>query len=335
MVNFKNNVSLLPYNTFGVDVNTSSFIKVKKTDDLLSALKKKSFENFLVIGQGSNILFTKDFPGLTILMDNHGKEIIKENRKEVIIKIQSGENWHEFVLWCLKNNYGGVENLALIPGKVGGAPIQNIGAYGVEIKDVFLSCNTLEISSLTFKEFNLKECNFRYRDSIFKSELKGKYIIISVTLKLQKYPHNLNTSYGDLEKMLEGKKKTIQNIAESIIKIRSSKLPDPKILGNCGSFFKNPIILKSKLKNLKKTFKEVPFYPHTKDKIKIPAAWIIEKLGYKGYNENNVGVYKNHSLVLINLGNAKGKDVKLLAEKIRSEVFNVFSISLEYEVNIW
>ncbi len=335
MVNFKNNVSLLPYNTFGVDVNTSSFIKVKKTDDLLSALKKKSFENFLVIGQGSNILFTKDFPGLTILMDNHGKEIIKENRKEVIIKVQSGENWHEFVLWCLKNNYGGVENLALIPGKVGGAPIQNIGAYGVEIKDVFLSCNTLEISSLTFKEFNLKECNFRYRDSIFKSELKGKYIIISVTLKLQKYPHNLNTSYGDLEKMLGGKKKTIQNIAESIIKIRSSKLPDPKILGNCGSFFKNPIILKSKLKNLKKTFKEVPFYPHTKDKIKIPAAWIIEKLGYKGYNENNVGVYKNHSLVLINLGNAKGKDVKLLAEKIRSEVFNVFSISLEYEVNIW
>ena len=335
MLNFKNNVSLLPYNTFGVDVNTSSFIKVKKTDDLLSALKKKSFENFLVIGQGSNILFTKDFPGLTILMDNHGKEIIKENRKEVIIKVQSGENWHEFVLWCLKNNYGGVENLALIPGKVGGAPIQNIGAYGVEIKDVFLSCNTLEISSLTFKEFNLKECNFRYRDSIFKSELKGKYIIISVTLKLQKYPHNLNTSYGDLEKMLEGKKKTIQNIAESIIKIRSSKLPDPKILGNCGSFFKNPIILKSKLKNLKKTFKEVPFYPHTKDKIKIPAAWIIEKLGYKGYNENNVGVYKNHSLVLINLGNAKGKDVKLLAEKIRSEVFNVFSISLEYEVNIW
>ncbi|MBJ25006.1 MAG: UDP-N-acetylenolpyruvoylglucosamine reductase [Flavobacteriaceae bacterium] len=335
MVNFKNNVSLLPYNTFGVDVNTSSFIKVKKTDDLLSALKKKSFENFLVIGQGSNILFTKDFPGLTILMDNHGKEIIKENRKEVIIKVQSGENWHEFVLWCLKNNYGGVENLSLIPGKVGGAPIQNIGAYGVEIKDVFLSCNTLEISSLTFKEFNLKECNFRYRDSIFKSELKGKYIIISVTLKLQKYPHNLNTSYGDLEKMLEGKKKTIQNIAESIIKIRSSKLPDPKILGNCGSFFKNPIILKSKLKNLKETFKEVPFYPHTKDKIKIPAAWIIEKLGYKGYNENNVGVYKNHSLVLINLGNAKGKDVKLLAEKIRSEVFNVFSISLEYEVNIW
>ncbi len=335
MVNFKNNVSLLPYNTFGVDVNTSSFIKVKKTDDLLSALKKKSFENFLVIGQGSNILFTKDFPGLTILMDNHGKEIIKENRKEVIIKVQSGENWHEFVLWCLKNNYGGVENLALIPGKVGGAPIQNIGAYGVEIKDVFLSCNTLEISSLTFKEFNLKECNFRYRDSIFKSELKGKYIIISVTLKLQKYPHNLNTSYGDLEKLLKGKKKTIQNIAESIIKIRSSKLPDPKILGNCGSFFKNPIILKSKLKNLKKTFKEVPFYPHTKDKIKIPAAWIIEKLGYKGYNENNVGVYKNHSLVLINLGNAKGKDVKLLAEKIRSEVFNVFSISLEYEVNIW
>jgi len=335
MVNFKKNVSLLPYNTFGVDVNTSSFIKVKKTDDLLSALKKKSFENFLVIGQGSNILFTKDFPGLTILMDNHGKEIIKENQKEVIIKVQSGENWHEFVLWCLKNNYGGVENLALIPGKVGGAPIQNIGAYGVEIKDVFLSCNTLEISSLTFKEFSLKECNFRYRDSIFKSELKGKYIIISVTLKLQKYPHNLNTSYGDLEKMLKGKKKTIQNIAESIIKIRSSKLPDPKILGNCGSFFKNPIILKSKLKNLKKTFKEVPFYPHTKDKIKIPAAWIIEKLGYKGYNENNVGVYKNHSLVLINLGNAKGKDVKLLAEKIRSEVFNVFSISLEYEVNIW
>ena len=201
MVNFKSNISLLPYNTFGIDVNTSSFIQVKKTDDLLNAFKKKSFENFLVIGQGSNILFTKDFPGLTILMDNHGKKIIGENQKEVIVEIQSGENWHEFVLWCLENNYGGVENLALIPGKVGGAPIQNIGAYGVEIKDVFLSCNTLEISTLTYKEFNLKECNFRYRDSVFKSELKGKYIITSVTLKLQKYPHKVNLEYVNLKIM--------------------------------------------------------------------------------------------------------------------------------------
>ena len=334
MVNFKNNISLLPYNTFGIDVKTSSFIQVKKTDDLLNAFKKKSFENFLVIGQGSNILFTEDFPGLTILMDNHGKKVIEENQKEVIVEIQSGENWHEFVLWCLKNNYGGVENLALIPGKVGGAPIQNIGAYGVEIKDVFLTCNTLEISTLTYKEFNLKECDFRYRDSVFKSELKGKYIITSVTLKLQKYPHTVNLEYGNLKNMLKDKEKTIQNIAESIIKIRSSKLPDPKIIGNCGSFFKNPIILKSKLKDLKKTFKEVPFYPHTKDKIKIPAAWIIEKLGFKGYNENSVGVYKNHSLVLINHGNAKGKDVKILAEKIRSKVFDSFSISLEYEVKV-
>ena len=155
MVNFKNNISLLQYNTFGINVKTSSFIHVRKTDHLLNALKKKSFEKILVIGQGSNILFTKDYPGLIILMDNHGIEIIKENHKEVIVKVQSGENWHQFVLWCLKNNYGGVENLALIPGKVGAAPIQNIGAYGVEIKDVFLSCNTLELSSLTFKEFNL------------------------------------------------------------------------------------------------------------------------------------------------------------------------------------
>ena len=335
MVNFKKNISLLPYNTFGINVKTSAFIQVRKTDHLLNALKKKSFEKILVIGQGSNILFTKDYPGLIILMDNHGIEIIKENQKEVIVKVQSGENWHQFVLWCLKNNYGGVENLALIPGKVGGAPIQNIGAYGVEIKDVFLSCNTLELSSLTFKEFNLDECSFGYRDSVFKSKLKGKYIITSVTLKLQKYPHKVNVSYGNLEKILKGKKKTIQNIAESVIKIRSSKLPDPKIIGNCGSFFKNPIISKSQLKDLIKTFKEVPFYSHSKDKIKIPAAWIIEKLGYKGYNENNVGVYKNHSLVLINLGNARGEDVKLLAEKIRSKVLDVFSISLEYEVNVW
>ena len=180
MVDFKKNISLLPYNTFGINVKTSSFIQVRKTDHLLNALKKKSFEKILVIGQGSNILFTKDYPGLIILMDNHGIEIIKENQKEVIVKVQSGENWHQFVLWCLKNNYGGVENLALIPGKVGGAPIQNIGAYGVEIKDVFLSCNTLELSSLTFKEFNLDECSFGYRDSVFKSKLKGK---ISLTSK--------------------------------------------------------------------------------------------------------------------------------------------------------
>ncbi|MEE3035034.1 MAG: UDP-N-acetylmuramate dehydrogenase [Bacteroidota bacterium] len=335
MLNFKNNVSLLPYNTFGINVKTSSFIKIKEEKDLIHVFKKNPFKNFLILGQGSNVLFTKKFSGLAILIDNKGKEIIEENEKEVIVKIQSGENWHEFVLWCLKNNFGGVENLALIPGKVGAAPIQNIGAYGVELKDVFVSCNGLEISSLNFKNFNLEQCKFSYRDSIFKSKLKGKYIITSVNLRLQKFPHKTNTNYGELKNMLEGKKKTIQNIADAVIKIRSSKLPDPKVIGNCGSFFKNPIVSISKLESLEKKFSEIPHYPYKNNQVKIPAAWIIEKLGYKGYKENNVGVHKNHSLVLINLGKAKGKDVKFLAEKIKHEVFINFSISLEYEVNIW
>lgn len=335
MMNFKNDISLLPYNTFGVNVKTSSFVKIKEAKDLIYVFKKNPFEKFLILGQGSNILLTKDFLGLTILIDNKGKEVIEENEKNVIVKIQSGENWHEFVLWCLKNNFGGVENLALIPGKIGAAPIQNIGAYGVELKDVFVSCNALEISNLNFTNFNLEQCEFGYRDSIFKSRLNGKYVITSVNLKLQKYPHKTKINYGELENLLEGKKKTIQNIADAVMKIRSSKLPDHKIIGNCGSFFKNPIVLMSKLEELQKKFPEIPHYPYKYNQVKIPAAWIIEKLGYKGYNQNNVGVYKDHSLVLINLGEAKGTDVKFLAEKIKSQVFANFSISLEYEVNIF
>ena len=250
------------------------------------------------------------------------------------VKVAAGENWHDFVLWCLENDLGGVENLALIPGNVGSAPIQNIGAYGVELREVFESCEAISIDTGKVKIFKKDECDFGYRNSIFKNTLKGKYIIFSVQFNLNKPPHALNISYKGLSEKLEGKIPNIQSIAQAVIEIRSSKLPDPKKIGNCGSFFKNPVISLIKFNDLKQQYPDIPHYPDQLDNIKIPAAWLIDTLGYKGYRNQEAGVHPNQALVLVNYGNATGAEIKKLAQQIRNKVKEKFAINLEFEVNI-
>ena len=333
-LNFQKNFSLRPYNTFGINVQSKQFIGAKTTEELQYILRQKKDEKILIIGGGSNLLLTRDFKGLTLRIEFRGIEIIRENEKSVTVKVAAGENWHEFVLWCLENNLGGVENLALIPGSVGAAPIQNIGAYGAELKYVFSSCEAISVSNGVMKTFSKADCQFRYRSSIFKNELKGQYIITSVNLLLNKAPHSVNDSYKGLNEKMEGKNKTIQNIANAVIAIRSEKLPNPEEIGNSGSFFKNPVIPVSQFKSLQKQYTNMPYYPVSKGKIKVPAAWMIDVLGLKGFRNGDAGVHENQPLVLVNYGNASGKAIKALAEKIQSEVAEKFGINLTAEVNI-
>ena len=333
-LNFQKNFSLRSFNTFGINVQSKQFIGVKSTEELQYVLRQKKDEKILIIGGGSNLLLTRDFDGLTLRIESRGIEIIREDKESVTVNVAAGENWHEFVLWCLENNLGGVENLALIPGSVGAAPIQNIGAYGTELKYVFSSCEAISVNSGTIKTFSKAACQFRYRNSIFKNELKGQYVITSVNFLLNKAPHSVNDSYKGLNEKMEGKNKTIQNIAHAVIAIRSEKLPDPKEIGNSGSFFKNPVIPVSQFKALQKQYINIPHYPDSKGKIKVPAAWMIDVLGLKGFRNGDAGVHENQPLVLVNYGNASGKAIKALAEKIQSEVAEKFGINLTTEVNI-
>ena len=334
VLNFQKDTSLLPYNTFGIDVKSKHFIDVKSIDELQAVINQNQLENLLVLGGGSNLLLTKDFEGLTLRIQNRGIEIVEQDDRKARVKVAAGENWHDFVLWCLENDLGGVENLALIPGNVGAAPIQNIGAYGVELREVFESCEAISIDTGKVKIFKKDECDFGYRNSIFKNTLKGKYIIFSVQFNLNKPPHALNISYKGLSEKLEGKIPNIQSIAQAVIEIRSSKLPDPKKIGNCGSFFKNPVISLIKFNDLKQQYPDIPHYPDQLDNIKIPAAWLIDTLGYKGYRNQEAGVHPNQALVLVNYGNATGAEIKKLAQQIRNKVKEKFAINLEFEVNI-
>ena len=334
MLSIKENVSLKTFNTFKIDILSKGFVSIKTFDELKEALENNKYKDYRILGGGSNILFTSNFDGLTIHIANKGVSIINESKKNVTIEICAGENWHDIVLWALNNNLGGIENLSLIPGSVGAAPIQNIGAYGVELKDVFLCCEALNIKTKKIRKFYLDDCKFEYRSSIFKTKEKNNYIIMKVCLKLNKEPHKLITSYGKIKEVLKKKKLSIQNISKAIIKIRESKLPDIKKIGNAGSFFKNPIIELNHYKNLKNKFKDIPDYEALNNKIKIPAGWLIEQLGYKGLNIGDVGVYKKQALVLINNGKASGIDVLNIAKKIKYDVNKEFNISLEFEVNI-
>ena len=334
MLSIKENVSLKTFNTFKIDVISKGFVSVKNFNELKKALENNKYKNYRILGGGSNILFTSDFDGLTIHIANKGISIINESKKNVTIEISAGENWHDLVLWALNNNLGGIENLSLIPGSVGAAPVQNIGAYGVELKDVFLFCEALNIKTKKIRKFSLEECKFKYRSSIFKTKEKNNYIIMKVFLKLNKEPHKYTTSYGEIIEVLENKKLSIQNISKAIIKIRQSKLPDSKKIGNAGSFFKNPIIELNHYKNLKNKFKNIPGYETLNNGIKIPAGWLIEQLGYKGLNIGDVGIYKKQALVLVNNGKASGIDVLNVAKKIKNDVKRNFNISLEFEVNI-
>jgi len=327
--------SLKNYNTFGIEVETEFFAAISNETELIDVLKSNGNKPFRVLGGGSNVLLTENYKGLTLVMKNKGISILEETASHVLIEVQAGENWHEFVLWALENDFGGIENLALIPGSVGAAPIQNIGAYGVELSSVFHRCKALDLESLSFNEFDKAACEFGYRSSVFKTHLKGKAIITRVQFKLSKKNHQTHTHYGNLKAMLQGREITIQNIASAVIAIRKSKLPDPTQIGNSGSFFKNPVIPINQFKQLQEKHPEIPNYPDTADKIKIPAGWLIEKLGYKGKRFGDAGVHEKQALVLVNYGNAKGTELLKLAQQIQEQVLQNFGVQLEVEVNIF
>ena len=334
----QHNISLKPYNTFGIDVKAKHLISVENIDDLKTIFSTEKFPNKFIIGGGSNMLLTKDVDALVIHLNLKGKKTVSTNDNHVFIKAEAGENWHDFVLWTLKQNYGGLENMSLIPGNVGTSPIQNIGAYGVELKDVFESCEVLNLDTLTIETLSKKDCQFGYRNSIFKNEAKGKYIILNVTFKLTKNNHNLHTNYGAILSQLETMNVTnpsIQDVSKAVIAIRQSKLPDPKEIGNSGSFFKNPIISTEQFKELQRNFPNAPHYVISETEVKVPAGWLIETAGFKGKTFNNYGVHKKQALVLVNYGGAKGEDILQLSKLIQKTIYRIFNISIEAEVNIF
>ena len=334
-MNIEENISLKNYNTFGIEVTAKRFICIDSVYQLQELLKVEK-DIFLISG-GSNMLLTKDIEKLVVHIDIKGVSIDQENENEVFLTVNAGENWHEFVLWCVDNNYGGLENLSLIPGNVGTCPIQNIGAYGVEVKDTITKVEALHIETGKLVQFSNEECKFGYRNSIFKNEVKGKYIITSVSFKLTKQNHNFNTYYGAIETELTSKniaKPNLKNISDAVIAIRKSKLPDPKEIGNSGSFFKNPVITKAHFLTLQKTYPEIPSYIVSENQVKVPAGWLIEKAGFKGKRFGDFGVHKKQALVLVNYNNATGKDIYNLAETIQKEIKSKFNINLEIEVNV-
>ena len=336
------NFSLKNYNTFGVDASAKYFAEVSTLDELLEALKilplyRLETSQLLILGGGSNLLFTEGFDGLVVQINLKGisEKLISEN--EVLITANSGENWHELVQYCLAKNYGGFENLSLIPGNVGTSPMQNIGAYGVEIKDTFVSCKILNLENLEVEVFDKEKCDFGYRDSIFKKEGRGKYVILEVTFRLTTKNHLIKTEYGAIKVELEEmgiENPTIQEVSKAVIAIRESKLPNPKLTGNAGSFFKNPTITKRNYLELKKKFDTIPGYPN-ENGIKVPAGWLIEQCGWKGKQIGNVASHKDQSLVIINAtGNATGKEIYDFSQMIIDSVQEKFGILLEREVNV-
>lgn len=335
-MNIQENKSLKPYNTFGIDVKARYFAEARSIDDLREVLSKYKHENTLLLGGGSNMLLTKDFDGLVLKVSLEGKEIIERNEQSALVSAMAGENWHDFVLWTLEQNLGGLENMSLIPGNVGTAPIQNIGAYGVELKDSFVKLEALELSSGELKEFNREDCKFDYRSSYFKYEGKGQFIITKVWFRLTAADHALNTSYGAIEaelKQLEGTP-DIHSVSKAVINIRRRKLPDPAEIGNSGSFFKNPTVDAGQYRTLKTKHPELVAYELPGNQFKLAAGWLIEQAGWKGYRKGDAGVHRNQALVLVNYENASGSEIKELAMAIKESVFRTFAVDLEAEVNI-
>ncbi len=338
MTSIKEQLDLSKYTTMGVKANAQFFVEIRSIEELEKALEfaKQRDLPFLVLGGGSNMLFVDDFNGLVILNKIEGIEIISEDKTKVIIEFGAGENWHKIVLYCIQNGFGGVENLSLIPGTVGAAPIQNIGAYGVELKDVFVSLDAFLINQGDLKSFSKSECNFGYRDSVFKKELKGKAIIISVRLKLSKQGKP-NIEYASLKQRLAEQgisNPSIEDVSNAVIEVRQSKLPDPNEIGNTGSFFKNPVISVYQFDELKKRYKNLSGYPVSERQVKVPAGWLIEQAGWKGRRVGDAGVHSKQALVLVNYGNATGKEIWALAKDIVDSVYQKFEIRLTPEVNI-
>lgn len=341
------NFSLKPFNTFGVEAKAKYFVEVNTVEELIETLKLSHTKTFhselaeglplLFLGGGSNILFTKDFDGLAIQLNLKGISEKFLNENEVLVTAKTGENWHDFVIYCLNKNYGGLENLSLIPGNVGTSPMQNIGAYGTEIKDHFINCKVLNLQTLEVETFNLEKCRFGYRDSIFKQEGKNKYVILEVSFKLTTQNHVIKTEYGAIKSELESlniTNPTIQDVSKAVINIRQSKLPDPKKIGNAGSFFKNPTIPLAQFEDLKLKFDNIQGYPNG-NFVKVPAGWLIEQCGWKGKQIGNVASHQLQSLVIINAtGNASGKEIFDFSTLIINSVKEKFGIELEREVNI-
>lgn len=331
------NVSLKEFNTFGLDAKASLFTSVNNQLELQKALKDPRFKNPFLIGGGSNLLFVNSISHPVIHINIGGIQIIDENDDSVIVSVGAGVKWHDLVMWALKNNYAGIENLALIPGNTGTAPIQNIGAYGAELKDVFYNLIAVSLEDYSTHIFDENDCEFGYRDSKFKNEWMHQYAITTVRLLLQKNNHFVNTQYGDIEKILAQKNisnPSISDVAEAVMEIRKNKLPDPKVLGNSGSFFKNPIVSKEKIDALLQEHSNLPHYEFSNEFYKIPAGWLIEKSGLKGHREGNVGMHAQQALVLVNYGNATGKELWEFAQKVQYTVQHKFDITLDPEVNI-
>jgi len=332
------NAHLKPFNTFGLDVSASELAHITSPEDIQTLIQSRHLytQDFVILGGGSNVLFIQDFDGLVMRNEIKGKEVVEEDEKSIILRIGGGENWHELILFVLTKDWGGIENLSLIPGSVGAAPIQNIGAYGVELAEVFVKLEAINLSTGRVRIFDKSECQFGYRDSIFKRELKGQYFITHVFLSLSKTP-TVNTSYGAIQEELARENivhPTIQDVSRVVSKIRQLKLPDPAEIGNAGSFFKNPIISSTHFEYLQEKYKEVPYYRLDDGSLKIPAAWLIQTCGWKGKNLGTHGVHKNQALVLVNLGGATGKEILALSQKIQQSVWQTFRIKLEREVNV-
>lgn len=338
MIKILENINLKTYNSFGIEVFAKYFAELNVEQELSEILNIPEFKSSekLILGGGSNLLFTKNFEGLLIKNNLKGIEIVKENETNVSVKAGAGEVWHNFVMWTIARNYGGLENLSLIPGCVGASPMQNIGAYGVEIKDVFEQLEAIDLNTGAKKTFNKSDCEFAYRESVFKRSLKNKYIITSVTFCLSKNA-KLNTSYGAINEELVKmgvKNPDVKSVSQAVINIRNSKLPDPKIIGNAGSFFKNPEVNENVYKTLKNNYPNLVSYPLENGNYKLAAGWLIEQSGLKGYTKGKAGVHDKQALVIVNKGGANGEEIYLLSEYVLQTVFTKFGVKLEREVNI-
>lgn len=331
------NKSLKEYNTFGIDVLASEFATINSEKELIQILSEQHKKKIFILSGGSNMLLTRNINDVVLHISIKGITTSAPSNNTILVSANAGESWHDFVLFCIKNNYGGLENLSLIPGYVGSAPIQNIGAYGVELKDSFVNCEAIHIRTGEKRFFSKTDCKFGYRNSIFKKEIKGEYIITKVTFSLTTKDHALNTNYGAIENALVAKditNPTIKDVSEAVIEIRKSKLPDPEKTGNSGSFFKNPVVSMEVFSKIQKTFPDIPSYTLDENNIKIPAGWLIEQCDFKGKRWGDAGVHEKQALVLVNYNNATGKEILELSQKIQKEVKQRFGIELENEVNI-
>ena len=339
-MNIISKASLKKLNTFGIEAEASFLASAADTNTVLEILeyKEKNKLSLLILGGGSNILFTQNTASLVLLNRFRGIEILDQiGDDHVLVKVSAGEIWHEFVVFCIQSNLGGLENLSLIPGNVGASPMQNIGAYGVEIKDCFYSLDAIQLTDGSLKTFDASQCNFGYRESVFKNEEKNKWLITSVTFRLTRKNHILNTGYGAIKSELEQAAIVhpgIAEISEAVVRIRKSKLPNPAEIGNAGSFFKNPVVAIQTLEEIRKNHADVVAYPINESEVKLAAGWLIEKAGWKGYREGDAGVHKNQALVLVNYGNASGKEILNLSSKIIEDIQSKFKVTLEREVNI-